>query len=125
MDGATSGPTSFVQRKWYEITKYSTVTFSVYSVWPVMINLKVWNGLPKEVQKVLEEAGKDYENHTIQVSDKEDEEAIKFLSKAQEVYILTDEDKKVWAKALEPVKKEFLGRTGKEGEAFFKWAAEK
>jgi tripartite ATP-independent transporter DctP family solute receptor len=125
VDGATSGPTSFVQRKWYEITKYSTVTFSVYSVWPVMINLKVWNGLPKEIQKILEEAGKDYENHTIQISDKEDEEAIKFLSKTQEVYILTDEDKKVWARTLEPVKKEFLSRTGKDGEAFFKWIAER
>jgi len=125
MDGATSGPTSFVQRKWYEITKYSTVTFSVYSVWPVMINLKVWNGLPKEIQKVLEEAGRDYQTHTIQISDSEDEDAIKFLSKIQEVYILTDEDKKVWAKALEPVKKEFLSRTGKEGEAFYKWASEK
>ncbi|MDI7261262.1 MAG: DctP family TRAP transporter solute-binding subunit [Thermodesulfobacteriota bacterium] len=125
VDGATSGPTSFVQRKWYEITKYSTITFSVYSVWPVMINLKVWNGLPKEIQKILEEAGKDYENHTIQISDKEDEEAIKFLSKTQEVYILTDEDKKVWARTLEPVKKEFLSRTGKDGEAFFKWIAER
>jgi len=125
VDGATSGPTSFVQRKWYEITKYSTITFSVYSVWPVMINLKVWNGLPKEIQKILQEAGEDYENHTIQISDKEDEEAIKFLSKTQEVYILTDEDKKVWARTLEPVKKEFLNRTGKEGEAFFKWVAEK
>jgi len=125
VDGATSGPTTIVQRKWYELTKYSTITFSVYSVWPVMINLKVWNGLPKEIQKVLEEAGKDYENHTIQISDREDEDAIKFLSKTQEVYILTDEDKKVWAKALEPVKKEFLNRTGKGGEAFFKWIAEK
>ena len=125
VDGATSGPTSFVQRKWYEITKYSTITFSVYSVWPVMINLKVWNGLPKEIQKILQEAGEDYENHTIQISDKEDEEAIKFLSKTQEVYILTNEDKKVWARTLEPVKKEFLSRTGKDGEAFFKWIAER
>jgi TRAP-type C4-dicarboxylate transport system substrate-binding protein len=90
-----------------------------------MINLKVWNGLPKEIQKVLEEAGKDYENHTIQISDHEDEEAVKFLSKSQEVYILSDEDKKVWAKTLEPVKKEFLKRTGKDGEAFFKWIAER
>jgi tripartite ATP-independent transporter DctP family solute receptor len=125
VDGATSGPTTFVQRKWHEITKYSTVTYSVYSVWPVMINLKLWNTLSKETQKVLQEAGKDYEIHTIQLADKEDEEAIKILSKAQEVYILTDEDQKIWGKALEPVKKEFLSRTGKDGEAFFKWISEK
>jgi tripartite ATP-independent transporter DctP family solute receptor len=125
VDGATSGPTTFVQRKWYELTKYSTVTYSVYSVWPVMVNLKVWNGLPKEIQKVLQEAAKDYENQTIQVSDKEDEEAIQFLSKTQEVYILTDEDRKSWGRALEPVRKEFLKRTGKEGENFLKWIEEK
>ncbi len=125
VDGATSGPTSFVQRKWYEITKYSTITYSVYSVWPLMINLKVWNGLPKEIQKVLQEAAKDYENHTIQIADGEDEEAIKFLSKVQDVYILTDADRKVWGKTLEPVKKEFLSRTGKDGEAFFKWIVER
>jgi len=125
VDGSTSGPTTFVQRKWYEVTKYSTITYSTYSVWPLMINLKVWNTLPGEIQKILQEAGKDYENHTIQLADKEDDEAVKFLSKSQEVYILTDEDRKVWAKTLEPVKKEFLNRTGKEGEAFYKWIAEK
>jgi len=125
VDGATSGPTSIVQRKWYEITKYSTITYSVYSVWPVMINLKVWNGLPKEFQQVLQEAGKEYENHTIRISNSEDEEAVKFLSKSQEVYILNDEDKKVWAKTLEPVKKQFLKRTGEDGEAFFRWISEK
>jgi TRAP-type C4-dicarboxylate transport system substrate-binding protein len=125
VDGSTSGPTTFVQRKWYEITKYSTITYSLYSVWPVMINLKVWNALPGEIQKVLQEAGKDYENHTIQLAEKEDEEAVKFLSKTLEVYVLTDEDRTVWAKTLEPVRKEFLNRTGKEGEAFFKWVAEK
>ncbi len=125
VDGATSGPTTFVQRKWCEVTKYTTITYGVYSVWPLMINLKVWNGLSRDIQKILQEAAKDYENHTIQIADKEDEEAIKFLSKTQEVYILTDEDRKVWDRALEPVRKEFVKRTGKDGETFLKWAQER
>lgn len=125
VDGATSGPTTFVQRKWSEVTKYSTITYGVYSVWPVMIHAKIWNGLSKEFQKILQDSVKDYENHTIQVADQEDEGAIKLLSKTQEVYILTDEDRKLWDKALEPVRKEFIKRTGKDGEIFLKWIKEK
>lgn len=125
VDGASSGPTTFVQRKWCEVTKYTTITYGVYSVWPLMINLKVWNGLPSDVQKVFQEVAKDYENHTIQIADKEDEEAIQFLSKIQQVYILTDEDRKTWDKALEPVRRAFVKRTGKDGETFLKWTQER
>jgi tripartite ATP-independent transporter DctP family solute receptor len=125
VDGATSGITSIVQRKWYEVTKYTTVTYGVYSVWPLMINLKVWNGLPKEIQQILYDAAKDYQNYTIKIAEKEDEEAVKFLSQKHELYILTDEDRTLWNKALEPIKKEFLKRTGKDGENFLKWAQEK
>lgn len=125
VDGATSGPTTIVQRKWYEVTKYITVTYGVYSVWPLMINIKVWNGLSKEVQKIFQEAAEEYKNYTIQIAEKEDEEAIQFLFKTNEVYVLTDHDRKIWGKALEPVKKEFIKRTGKDGEDFLKWTQER
>jgi len=124
VDGASSGSTSFLKRKWFEVTKYTTITYSSYSLWPIMINLKVWNRLPKEFQNVLQEAALDHQNYTVQMADGEDEKAIKFLSGAQEVYFLTNEDVKVWEKALKPVREKFLKRTGEDGETILRWISE-
>jgi tripartite ATP-independent transporter DctP family solute receptor len=124
IDGATSGPTTFVQRKWFEVTEYVTIAYSSYSLWPVMINLKIWNTLPQEVQKALEEAGLDYTKHTIQMADSEDEKAVKFLSEKLKFYKLNDEDRKAWEQAMVPVREAFIQRTGDAGKDLLNWAGE-
>jgi tripartite ATP-independent transporter DctP family solute receptor len=123
IDGASSGPTTFVQRKWFEVAEYVTIAKASYSLWPIMINAKVWNKLPKDVQKALQEAAAETTRYTIQVADSEDEKAIKVLSENLKVHTLSQTERKAWEKALEPVRKDFLQRTGDEGKAILKMAA--
>lgn len=124
IDGATSGPTTFVKRKWYEVTDYATILRASYSLWPIMINMKVWNKLPADVQKVLQASAIDSTNHTIRIADSEDEKAIKTLSENLEVFVLGDQGRAAWEKAMVPVREKFLERTGKDGETILKWLSE-
>jgi len=116
VDGATSGPTTFVKRKWFEVADYVTIASASYSLWPIMINLKVWNKLPKDVQKVLQDAAADATRYTIQRADGEDDTAIKFMSEKLKLHTLSDQERKAWKDAMRPVREKFLDRTGKDGE---------
>jgi TRAP-type C4-dicarboxylate transport system substrate-binding protein len=124
IDGATSGPTTFVKRKWFEVTDYVTILRSSYSLWPIMINLKVWNRLPLDVQQVLQASAVDYTSHTIRIADSEDEKAVKTLSENLKVFIPDDKERGAWEKAMTPVKDKFLERSGKDGETVLKWLSE-
>ena len=121
IDGAASGPTSIVQRKWFEVANYVTVASSSYSVWPIMINLNVWKKLPRDVQDALQQAAAEVTQYTIDVANSEDEKAVKFLSEKGKVTVLSDADRDAWKKAMEPVRQDFLKRTGKDGETLMKW----
>ncbi len=125
IDGAVSGPTSIEKRKWYESAKYLTLPGAGYSLWPIMINLKVWNGLPPDVQAVLQEVALNTIKHTMELAAIEDQKAIKLLSEKIEVYTLNQEEKKAWKDAVEEEEtKAFLKRTGKDGENLIKWVKE-
>ena len=124
IDGATSGPTTFVQRKWYEVAEYVTVAKASYSLWPIMINAGVWKKLPKDVQKALQEAADDTTRYTIQIADSEDEKAVKVLSQNLKVLELSGAEAKAWEEAMKPVREDFLKRTGEDGQAILKMAAE-
>ncbi len=125
VDAASSGPSTIAQRKWFEVTKYTTLANASYSIWPVMINLKVWTALPADLQKVLEEAGAAHEAMTFANAAREDEESIRLLKERQEVvHILTAEERAEWLKRMDAVRAEWLSRAGKEGTEVLRWIAE-
>lgn len=124
IDGASSGPTSMVQRKWYEMCQHATIVGAAYSVWPIMINLDVWNKLPANVQQALSEAADEETRYTIEQANQEDAKAEAFLAEKLQVHRLTAEQRAAWEKALAPVMDEFLKRTGKDGETLIQWAKE-
>jgi len=68
IDGAVSGPTSILQRKWHEVTEFLTLPDAGYSLWPIMINLKKFEELPADVQAVLREVAADTIEHTIKLA---------------------------------------------------------
>jgi len=47
VDGVSTGLQSMSSRKLYEVQKYLTITNDSMSVFPLAINLKVWNNYPK------------------------------------------------------------------------------
>lgn len=125
VDGASSGPSTIAQRKWFEVTKYTTLANASYSIWPVMINAKAWSALSPDLRKVLEEAGAAHEAMTFANAAREDDESIKLLRERQEaVHVLTAEERGEWTKRMDAVRAEWLSRTGKEGADVLKWVTE-
>jgi len=124
IDGSVSGPTSLVKRKWFETAEYVTITNSAYSLWPIAINLEVWNKLPKDIQKVLLEAAIDTTKYTISLADQEDQKAIDMLSEKVKVHTLTAEESEAWKEAVQNVREIFVKRAGKDGVTVIKWVEE-
>jgi len=56
VDGANSGLTSFVSRKWYEVADHVQALGELQSVLDVIVNLEFWNSLTPEQQKIIRES---------------------------------------------------------------------
>ncbi len=59
IDGALSGPSTFDERKWYEVAKHSTDSnlLPCYAYW-MLVSLKTWNKLSSEQKKIFMDAAK-------------------------------------------------------------------
>lgn len=67
IDGAWSGPSTFVDRKWYEVTKYFLDTDTgVSSTFLLGVNLAFWNKLTPDLQKIFADAAIEVQNWTRQ-----------------------------------------------------------
>jgi len=76
IDGAISGPSTFDQRKWYEVVKYATDSniLPAYAYWFV-VSLKTWNKLTPAQQKVFMDAGHKAMEWNLPVAEGVDNEA--------------------------------------------------
>lgn len=59
IDGAMSGPSTFDQRKWYEVVKYGTKSslLPAYAYW-MLVHIDTWKKFSPELQKVFLDAAK-------------------------------------------------------------------
>jgi len=59
VDGAYSGPSTFDQRKWYEVVKYGTdsALLPAYAYW-ILVHIDTWKKFSPELQKVFLDAAK-------------------------------------------------------------------
>lgn len=57
LDGALTGPSSFVARKLFEVAKYQMANGVVYGNFAAVANAHWWDGLPDDVRTILVEAG--------------------------------------------------------------------
>lgn len=120
VDGAATGLGTIVSRKWFEVSKYVTVTAASYSVWPVMVSVKKWETLPDDVKVVIREAALETQMKLINLVEEQDAKNAKVIAEQMTAHTLTDEERAVWREALAPVEKTFVERTGAEGEALLK-----
>jgi len=98
------------------------MTDASYSIWPVMVSMKFWNTLPKDVQQVLIDVGKDHQAYVLKETEKADNEAIAFIKTKLKMYTLTDVDKKAWiAAGQKTVIDNWLKRTGEDGKKVVAW----
>jgi len=101
--------------RFYEVQKYLTLDGHTYSPEPVVFSLATWNKLPKQYQKIIQQASDEARewnrNRTTEMD-------VKFLAdmkaKGLEVTELTKEQKSAFQKAMGPVYEKYYNIIGKE-----------
>ena len=96
--------------KFAELCKYVTLTNTAVYPFAVVMNMDSWNRLPKDVQQVMEELGREQCIWTGTYMDNHVEEAVEWSQKTQgvEVIELSKEEKARWDKPLEPIVSQWI-----------------
>lgn len=116
IDGASSGTTAMVSRKFYEVSKYLTVNNASFTEFPLVVNLKFWNSLPEPTRKLIQDAASESEDKIRTEAEKQDKDALKELeAKGMIVYNVPAEELPQWKKAAEPVWELFKKNSGSLG----------
>ena len=116
VDGATSGTTAMVQRKYDEVVKYLTINNYAYLEFILAVNQDFWNGLPEKTQTLLSETAQESEDWIRAQAKSEDEKTAKELEeKGMEVYVVPAEDLPEWKEAGMPAWDAFTKNSGELG----------
>ena len=101
-----------------EVLKYTTLTYSSsYSQgFFVVMNLKKWNALPKDLQEIITDVSKAYECVTAKAWGDSDVSGHAFAQKlGQEFITLSDEESAKFKKAVQPVFDQYIENANKKG----------
>jgi tripartite ATP-independent transporter DctP family solute receptor len=116
VEGAITGINATYDRKFFEVTKYVTEPGISFAVYGVVINLKKWNDLPKDLQEALMAAGKETQEWGRKEVQKVETELLEELKKkGMDVYSLPKAEKERWRTACKPVYDLVTGKTGEQG----------
>jgi TRAP-type C4-dicarboxylate transport system substrate-binding protein len=108
-----------------EVLKYTTMTYSAsYSQgFFVVMNLKKWDSLPKDLQKIITDVSKEYEEITAKAWGDSDKSGYKFAENMGHEFIeLSDEESAKFKAAVKPVFDEYVKNAnakGVDGQAVF------
>ncbi|WP_262176778.1 DctP family TRAP transporter solute-binding subunit [Saccharococcus sp. Marseille-Q5394] len=116
VDGATSGTTAMLQRKYDEVTKYLTINNYAYLEFLLAVNKDYWDGLPEKTQDLLTEVAAETETWIREQAEKEDSDSAKALEEnGMEVYVVPEDELDVWKDAAAPVRDVFVKNAGDLG----------
>jgi len=125
VDGATSGTTAMLQRKYDEVTKYLTINNYAYLEFLLAVNKDYWDGLPEKTQALIEETAAETELWIRAQAEKEDTESAKELEeKGMEVYVVPEEELPEWIDAAAPVREAFTKNSGELGKELLEMIVE-
>lgn len=101
-DGIIMFPSAYAGFKFYEpATHFKLVGFGAVSVNAITINLRTWNKLPKEVQAIFAEVGREYEVREAQALDDSNAAGLEQLRKAgTKITEVSPEARRDWAEGL-------------------------
>ena len=112
IDGQENPIAIIYHQKIYEVQKYLALTGHFYSPTPLLMSLKVFNSLPRDLQKIMLDAALEcatYERNLLR-----DSEAKQLAEIKAKGILVTTPNKKAFQEAASPVYKEFRDQFGKE-----------
>ncbi len=116
VDGTENPVSNLYTQKMHEVQKHLTLSDHGYLGYAVVVNKKLWEGLPKDIRATLEQAMRDTTEYERVIAQQENDESLAKVKAAgtTEVYILPLKDRLLWHKVLLPVHKEFESIIGKD-----------
>jgi TRAP-type C4-dicarboxylate transport system substrate-binding protein len=123
VDGTTAAPNEMLAYKLAEVSKYSTIHPPVgyVTVFFNVMNLRRWNSLPKDVQKIFTDVSENYVEYIGQEWERAEVEGGQFAKKVgHRFYILPPQEGLRWEKAVKPLFDDYVkameakGLPGKE-----------
>lgn len=112
VDAAENSPPLIVTQKEYEVTKYLSLTKHFITPNLMVMDQKYFNQLPKDLQKVVTESGKEAANYEFNVETKQLNSAIKTL-KQKGMKVNKISDVSGFRKKVQPLYKEYQDKIGK------------
>jgi TRAP-type C4-dicarboxylate transport system substrate-binding protein len=97
IDGVVSTTNSFLLRKWHEPAKYFLDTTLGLIPHYAIINLDKWNKLPKDIQKIMLDTGKEIEDEMYATVKDDDDQVRKQLRENLETYVLSPQEYARWS----------------------------
>ena len=116
VDGTENPPSNMFTQRMHEVQSHATISEHGYLGYAVIVNRKFWEGLPRDIRTVLEEAMREATHYANEIAQEENERAIAAMKAAgtTELHTLTDEERAAWRAALAPVHEEMAERIGKD-----------
>ncbi|MCQ8896883.1 TRAP transporter substrate-binding protein [Limnobacter humi] len=116
VDGTENPPSNLFSKNMHLVQKYVAVTNHGYLGYAVIVNKKFWDGLPGDVRKLLDDSLEEATRKNNQEADKLNRAALDAVKKSKKTQVneLTDAERAVWRKALEPVYRKMEGRIDRD-----------
>lgn len=113
---AAEGPLALTYaQKFQEVSEYLTLTGHMYSPWPVIFNQGFYDGLPEDLQKVVEEAVIETRDYNRQLSAEDEDASLELLENdGLELVEISEEEKAKFKEAMEVVYPDIKGLAGEE-----------
>lgn len=117
VDGSWTVPSSAINRKWHEVVKYSTIIEMMATYNVAFINVKFWNNLSRDIQKILIEASDEAEKWVEEMIVKEENDAIDELKKKTQAYFPASQEVDLWKSATKRLVEKYVEKGGPEVKA--------
>ncbi|MBN9066989.1 MAG: TRAP transporter substrate-binding protein [Rhizobiales bacterium] len=114
IDGFENPAPDVVGGKFYEVTKYISLTSHLFDVFIVAMNKRQWDGLSSANQKAVAEAMEVATKFQREAQLVEADEAVKFLRTKVEVNDISERDRQLFAEKVRPVYSKFDDTIGKD-----------
>ncbi len=122
IDGLDNTFNNHETMKFYEVAKYLTIGDFTRIDYIVMTNVKFWDSLKPDQQKLFTEAMKQASDFERKHSEELNDKSLEIMKKSGkvEVYTLTPAERQAFIKALAPLYKQYEGKIGKDYLAYAK-----
>lgn len=105
VDGGETNLGNIYTMKFYEVSKFLTLSSHYSGIYPILINKKFYDKLPADIQEALKRAGKEAQKYGFEIDENTDREMLEKIKASGKVKIneLTPEQREAFEKKVQPV----------------------